>query len=117
MVSRAERKKFLSRPIVLVNPNLEAIHQQSTEKNKVAPMFMSDFTTAYFFDPRAMVSQTSEAAILKQYPSQWQLWMRSAREKSSKYRLIWERTTVPSLGDLTPLFNDLDDRSNGRRSM
>ena len=42
MVSRAERKKFLSRPFVLVNPNLEAIHQHSTEKNKVTPMFMSD---------------------------------------------------------------------------
>lgn len=35
MVSRIQRKKFLSRPIILVNPNLEAIHQQSNEKNKV----------------------------------------------------------------------------------
>ena len=75
-------------------------------------MFMSDFTTAYFLDPRAMVSRWSEAAILRRYPSQWQLWMRSAatNNESSQYRLLWEKTTVPSPSDLSPFLEDLDDR-------
>ncbi|KAJ1489331.1 hypothetical protein T484DRAFT_1780491 [Baffinella frigidus] len=90
MASRLERKKFLIRPILLFNPVLEAVHAASNDIRKVPPMFLSDFTTAYFLQPHILTSRTAEMALLRSHPSNWQLWMRRNGPSASRGRLSSE---------------------------
>eukprot|EP00960_Hanusia_phi_P042810 755719-Hanusia_phi.AAC.1 len=53
IVSRSARAKYMQRPIILINPVLEAIHSLSTPHSKVPPMFMSDFDVVYFLQLQA----------------------------------------------------------------
>eukprot|EP00291_Cryptomonas_curvata_P001544 CAMPEP_0172178098 /NCGR_PEP_ID=MMETSP1050-20130122/15828_1 /TAXON_ID=233186 /ORGANISM="Cryptomonas curvata, Strain CCAP979/52" /LENGTH=329 /DNA_ID=CAMNT_0012850741 /DNA_START=180 /DNA_END=1169 /DNA_ORIENTATION=- len=108
LVSRRCRKEYLQRPIIMINPSLEAIHPHSSTHKKVVPMFMSDFETAYYLDPHIMDHHGGRgkhyAGLLKAYPSKdWQLWLKPGNRE--EFKLIWQRSQRPSEADLSPFLN------------
>lgn len=79
MTKKADKMRFLQRPIILINPQLEAIHSMSSAARKVKPMFMSDFQMVYFLQPHFSYSNALDAALFRsvcQVPGTWQVWVR-----------------------------------------
>ncbi|EKX54115.1 hypothetical protein GUITHDRAFT_100361 [Guillardia theta CCMP2712] len=132
LVSRSARAKYMQRPIILINPVLEAIHSLSTPHSKVPPMFMSDFDVVYFLQlqasmVRVRIGNAGESVFtpcgslkffgLFHHVEILQLWIEandgqergvSQRRPWRGFRLIWEKPNSLSSQDAA-LLDDLRD--------
>jgi len=131
LTKKVDKTRYMERPIILINPSLEAIHSMASSSRKVKPMFMGDFTMVYYLDAQVAVhSRSLDAALFHsacQVPVTWQLWMRdmtalspdSAMPPSYSYtsvqtmwdgdpatfRLIWEKSSFPTEMDLSVMYD------------
>eukprot|EP00802_Teleaulax_amphioxeia_P012541 Tamp_12584.p1 GENE.Tamp_12584~~Tamp_12584.p1 ORF type:complete len:575 (+),score=83.99 Tamp_12584:205-1725(+) len=127
MTKKVDKTRYMQRPIILMNPALEAIHSMASASRKVKPMFMSDFQVVYFLQTHSASSSALDAALFKsirQVPETWQVWVREYTGGRGQWRdmtaadstscsvetrwgghsaiftLIWEKKTFPSDMDL-----------------
>lgn len=131
MTKKEDKLRYMQRPIILINPVLEAIHSMASATRKVKPMFMSDFEMVYYLQPQFSHSNALDAALFKTVcqpagPGLWQVWVRENGPlnawgdgdidgndstlcsietawggRPAIFTLIWEKHSFPSDHDLT----------------
>jgi len=93
------------RPIIMINPDLEALVLSKRPLRPVRPMFMADFFEAYFLATAEAPVTGDTAVVRRAYPGLWELWR--AGPPDEKMVLAQRTTGKPFIADLLAAENKL----------
>ena len=87
------------RPVVLLNPRLEEVATIGIgyAGRQLRERFLNTFESCYYLRP------LEGAALLRAYPSPWQVWLEKSIEDRNEYQVIAELPTKPVGDDLDQL--------------
>ncbi len=109
-VQRAEKicQQAEDRPFVLLNPKLQdvAVVGIGSAGRQLRERFLSTLESCYYLCP------LQEGAILRSYPSPWQVWWETSEDQ---YQLLAEETERPSNERLNQILAQLDQSDQPKK--